>query len=44
MPIRNPKYLDQELLQNAADYYGVSYDVETQIVETGKRRQAWAEN
>lgn len=36
MPIRNPKYLDQELLQNAADYYEISYDVETQIVETGK--------
>ncbi|WP_285240079.1 hypothetical protein [Pseudarthrobacter sp. MEB009] len=35
MPIRNPLYLDQDLLLNVADYHGIAYGVETQIKEKG---------
>lgn len=35
MPIRNPLYLDHDLLLNVADYHGIEYGVETQIKEKG---------
>lgn len=35
MPMRNPVYLDQEILLNAADYHGIDYAVETQVKEKG---------
>lgn len=37
MPIRNAIYLDLELLQNVADYYEITYSVETKIVATGTK-------
>ena len=35
MPMRNALYLDLELVQNVADYFGVELQVETKFVETG---------
>lgn len=37
MPMRNPIYLDQALMQNAADYFGVPYDLEAKVTESGTR-------
>lgn len=36
MSMRNPLYLDLELVRNVADYYGVSYVVEALVTERGK--------
>lgn len=36
MVMRNPLYLDLGLLQNTADYHGIGYSVETEVIETGK--------
>lgn len=40
MPIRNPIYLDQDLLQNIADYLGIGYPVETKVRERGTRERS----
>lgn len=39
MPIRNPVYLDQDLLQNIADYLDIGYPVETKVREVGTRER-----
>jgi len=40
LPIRQPSYLDHDLLENIADYLGVGYPVEESIRELGSRERS----
>jgi hypothetical protein len=40
MPIRQPVYLDIDLLQNVADYLGIDYPVEEKVRELGSRERS----
>lgn len=42
MPIRNPTYLDQDLLQNIAEFLGIEYPVERKVRELGTRERSGA--